>query len=157
MSNPLEKLFKDIDDINEQLTFRMNDFLVGCFGKDARERIMQQIDDLKIQREVLEKRRSRFQSFFSDYYSTTPLQRSVPVFETATVSRKTRKGDNIYKYFMDNLDHRHFQFSPPETRCVYCGRLNTSRTGIVFTLDPSNGDLVDICTYCYLDKKQKIK
>lgn len=156
MSNPLEKLFNDIDSINEQLTFRMNDFLVGCFSKDARERIMQQIEDLKIQREVLEKRRDRFQSFFNDYYSNESIQRKVPKFETATSSRP-RKDTNIYKYFMDNLDHRHFQFSPPETHCVYCGRLNTSRTGIVFTLDPSNGDLIDICTYCYLDRKQKIK
>jgi hypothetical protein len=145
--NPLQKLFEDIDAITEQLKNKQADFMFGCFTTEARNRIMSQITSLKAKKEALENKLPRVQDFFAhySYYSTG-----------APYLRPTKKKDlEPYIYFYDHVDYARWQHSPDDKICEYCKRAKTSRTGVVFTLDPLYNELVDICSNCYINRKNK--
>jgi hypothetical protein len=139
--SPLKKLYDQIDEVNEKLRCKSQDFRFGCLGKAAQERAMDAIAQLKDEKELLENKLKYAELFYNGLIS-----------KTVTTSNKER-----YGYFGRNLPGHTWMLIPDRApRCEICHRQESDRTGIVFTTDPFTKELVEICSNCYIEQTRRV-
>lgn len=62
-----------------------------------------------------------------------------------------------FEYFYNNLKPYHFTPCAPSEPCDICGKVQSRRTGVVYTFNPVTYELQNICTNDYIELKEKAK
>lgn len=141
--NPLEKIYDEINTLNEAIGNKTADLFFGVFSARAREDTTAQLEALRANLNLLESKKVIIENFYKRAEEIKLSNREERLLTLPS-----------YHYFNNTLKPIEFMYARGEP-CDFCGKTKTSRTGVVFTFDPLTGDLAYICDYCHITRKEE--
>ena len=142
--NPLQKILDQLEEAQESLKHLEDDLKFGLLGNIDKQKL--KLMQLKSRLAFLTTRKELGEQLMKNVVNLHKLSD-----EELLTALPNLKAEN-YKFFNDTL--KPWQRLYSNNLCDWCGKKNTTRSGIVFTVDPLTAEFTEICDYCFIERRK---